>query len=313
VDDRIGINGSTQMEMFPGKKGLYTRINEFLRGTFYRKPQLAYALLAGTAGLFLAAFFGYPLLKIFTFALFEPNFTTEHFREILLDPKGFYLRVFLTTFRIAATVTLLTFVIGYPMAGLLLCARKFWRRILMVCIILPFWTSVLVRTYAWMVLLGRRGMINTMMVQLGILDQPIQLLFNTTGTIIGMTHIMLPYMIFPLYSVMRNIDPQLMSAAYTLGAKPWQAFLKVFFPLSLPGVFGGGLLVFIISLGFFITPALMGGQQDLMVAVLIEGRVMELLQWGLSAALGIVLLAATLLLVLLVRKFMKIEALFGGR
>ena len=313
MDDILGMIGGAQIEVSPGKRGFYARLNEFLGGTFYRRPQLAYALLAGTAGMFLAVFFGYPLLKIFKFALFEPDFTTSHFKEIFLDPNGFYLRVFLTTFRIAATVTLLTFVIGYPMAGLLLCAHRFWQRILMVCIILPFWTSVLVRTYAWMVLLGRRGMINTLMVQLGILDQPLQLLFNTTGTIIGMTHIMLPYMIFPLYSVMRNIDPKLMSAAYTLGAKPWQAFLKVFFPLSLPGVFGGGLLVFIISLGFFITPALMGGQQDLMVAVLIEGRVMELLQWGLSAALGIVLLAATLLLVLLVRRFMKIETLFGGR
>lgn len=305
--------GSTQMEISPGNGGLYTRTNQLLGGIFYRKPQLGYALLAETAGLFLAVFFGYPLLKIFKFAFFEPHFTTEHFQEIFRDPSGHYLRVFLTTFRIAATVTLLTFVIGYPMAGLLLAAGKLWQRILMVCIILPFWTSVLVRTYAWMVLLGRRGVVNTLMLQLGIVDQPVQLLFNTTGTIIGMTHIMLPYMIFPLYSVMRNIDPQLTSAAYTLGARPWQAFLKVFFPLSLPGVFGGGLLVFIISLGFFITPALMGGQQDLMVAVLIEGRVMELLQWGLSAALGLVLLAATLLLVLLVRKFMKIETLFGGR
>ena len=138
---------SAQMEVPPEKRGLYARITEFLGGPFYRKPQLAYALLAGTAGLFVAVFFGYPLLKIFKFALFEPEFTTEHFREIFLDPKGFYLRVFLTTFRIAATVTLLTFVIGYPMAGLLMCASKLWQRILMVCIILPFWTSVLVRKF----------------------------------------------------------------------------------------------------------------------------------------------------------------------
>jgi ABC-type spermidine/putrescine transport system permease subunit I len=297
---------------FPETTDCTTVGSPTIGGIFYRRPQLGYALLAGTAGLFLALFFGYPLLKVLKFALFEPEFTTAHFKEIFQDPSGLYLRVFLTTFRIAATVTLFTFVLGYPMAGLLLCAGKTWQRILMICIILPFWTSVLVRTYAWMVLLGRRGLINTVLTQVGILEEPVQLLFNTTGTIIGMTHIMLPYMIFPLYSVMRNIDPQLMSAAYTLGAKPWQAFLKVFFPLSLPGVFGGGLLVFIISLGFFITPALMGGQKDLMVAVLIEGRVMELLQWGLSAALSLVLLVATLLLVLVVRRFMKLDALFGG-
>jgi ABC-type spermidine/putrescine transport system permease subunit I len=274
---------------------------------------LTYALLTGTAGLFLAAFFGYPLFKILKLAFFEPTLTARHFQEIFLDPQGHYIRVFLTTFRVAAIVTLLTLILGYPMASLLLCAQEKWQKILMICVILPFWTSVLVRTYAWMVLLGRRGLVNAVLIQLGIIDEPVQLLFNTTGTIIGMTHIMLPYMIFPLYSVMRNIDPQLTAAAYTLGARPWQAFLRVFFPLSLPGVFGGGLLVFIISLGFFITPALMGGQKDLMVAVMIERRVMELLQWGLSAALSFVLLAATLLLVVMVRRFMKVETLFGGQ
>ncbi len=301
------------METPPEDQGILPCVRQILGGAFYRHPQLAYALLAGVAGLFLATFFGYPLLKVLKFAFFDPGFTTNYFQEIFQDPKGHYLLVFVTTFRIAATVTILTLIIGYPMAGLLLCTRKKWQKILMICVILPFWTSVLVRTYAWMVLLGRRGLVNTILIQLGLIEGPVQLLFNTTGTIIGMTHIMLPYMIFPLYSVMQNINPQLMAAAYTLGAKPWQAFLKVFFPLSLPGVFGGGLLVFIISLGFFITPALMGGQQDLMVAVLIERRVMELLQWGLSAALSLVLLAATLFLVMLVRRFMRLETLLGGR
>jgi len=301
------------METPPKKKGIHSRFPALLGGTSYRHPQLSYALLAGAAGAFLAIFFGYPLLNVLRFAFFHPDLTGEHFREIFQDPAGHYLRVFMTTFRVAGIVTLLTLILGYPMASLLLRAQEKWQKILMICVILPFWTSVLVRTYAWMVLLGRRGLINDVLIQLGLIDGPVQLLFNTTGTIIGMTHIMLPYMIFPLYSVMRNIDPQLTAAAYTLGARPWQAFLRVFFPLSLPGVFGGGLLVFIISLGFFITPALMGGQKDLMVAVLIERRVMELLQWGLSAALSLVLLAATLLLVMVVRRFMKVETLFGGR
>lgn len=309
------MNSSCGNEMVspPKKKGISFRPAGLLGGAFYRHPQLTYALLAGTAGLFLAALFGYPLFRVLKLAFFHPKFTTEHFQEIFQDPHGHYIGVFLTTFRVAGTVTLLTLILGYPMASLLLYASERWQRILMVCVILPFWMSVLVRTYAWMVLLGRRGLINAILIQLGLIDGPVQLLFNTTGTMIGMTHIMLPYMIFPLYSVMRNIDPNLTAAAYTLGAKPWQAFLRVFFPLSLPGVFGGGLLVFIISLGFFITPALMGGHKDLMVAVLIERRVMELLQWGLSAALSLVLLAATLLLVLLVQRFMKVETLFGGR
>ena len=279
-----------------------------LGGVFYRSPQLTYSLLAGTAGIYLLIFFGYPLLGILKLAFDGP-----FFQEVFQDPGGLYLKSFFVTFRNAAFVTLFTLLLGYPMAGLLLKANERWQKILTVCILLPFWTSVLVRTYAWMVLLGRNGMINAMLIKIGIVSSPLQLIFNTPGTLIGMTHIMLPYMIFPLYSVMRNIDPRVMAAAYNLGAKPWQAFLKVFFPLSLPGVFGGSILVFIISLGFFITPALMGGQQDLMVAVLIERRVMQLLQWGLSAALSLVLLTATLLLVLIVRRFMKIQALFGGR
>ena len=279
-----------------------------LGGLFYRRPQLAYSLLAGTAGIYLLVFFGYPLLGILKLAFDGP-----HFQEVFQDPGGLYLKSFFVTFRNAAFVTLSTLLLGYPMAGLLLKANERWQKILTVCILLPFWTSVLVRTYAWMVLLGKNGLINAALLKTGLVSSPVQLIFNTPGTLIGMTHIMLPYMIFPLYSVMRNIDSRVMAAAYNLGAKPWQAFLKVFFPLSLPGVFGGSILVFIISLGFFITPALMGGQQDLMVAVLIERRVMQLLQWGLSAALSLVLLAATLLLVLLVRRFMKVQALFGGR
>jgi putative spermidine/putrescine transport system permease protein len=297
----------------PPEKRLGSGFAGILGGISYRHPEGTYALLAGVAGLYLIAFFGYPLLGILKLAFFSPSFTLEHFREIFQDPKGYYLYVFLTTFRIAATITVLTLVLGYPMAALLLTAQERWQKILTICILLPFWTSVLVRTYAWMVLLGRYGVINTVLVKAGILNAPVQLLFNPTGSVIGMTHIMLPYMIFPLYSVMRNIDPRLMSAAYNLGAKPWQAFFKVFLPLSLPGVFGGGILVFIISLGFFITPKLMGGQQELMVAVLIERRVMDLLQWGLSAALSLVLLVATLLLVLVVRRFMKVQALLGGR
>jgi putative spermidine/putrescine transport system permease protein len=305
MDDLVGSNTRKQPGSLP--RGSEEGLIRSLGRIFYQHPQLTYSLLAGTAAFYLLLFFGYPLAGILKFA-----FEDKHFQEIFQDPKGLYLKSFYVTFRNAGLVTLFCLLLGYPMAVLLLKAQERWQKILTICILLPFWTSVLVRTYAWMILLGRNGLINMVLMKSGIIQSPIQLMFNTTGTLIGMTHIMLPYMIFPLYSVMRNIDPRLMPAAYNLGAKPWQAFLKVFFPLSLPGVLGGGILVFIISLGFFITPALMGGQQDLMVAVLIERRVMQLLQWGLSGALSLVLLVATLLLVLVVRRFMKIQTLFGG-
>lgn len=281
-------------------------------GFFYRRPGIAYAGLAGIAVVFLFIFFGYPLTRILKIAFFNPDLTWENFRIIFKDPQGLYLNVFFTTFRIAGIVTLLTFVLGYPLAALLVHAKGRWQQVIIICVLLPFWTSVLVRTYAWMVLLGRRGLVNSALMTLGIIDAPVQLVFNSTGTIIGMTHIMLPYMVFPLYSVMNTIDAGLIKAAYNLGAKPWQAFLKIFFPLTLPGVFGGGLIVFVVSLGFFITPALLGGQKDIMVAVLIERQVMETLEWGLSAALSLILLTATLLLAVTVRRFMKVEGMFEG-
>lgn len=274
---------------------------------FYRNPQLAYAALAGLAGVFLIIFFGLPLTRILKQAFFSPTLTWTHFNEIFSDPDGLFLGVFLTTFRVSATVALISLLLGYPMAALLLRAQNRLRQVLFICILLPFWTSVLVRTYAWMILLGKNGLVNAMLVGMGIIDEPVQLIFNTTGAVIGMTHIMLPYMIFPLYSVMRNIDPALMRAAYNLGAKPWQAFFKVFLPLTLPGIYAGGLIVFVISLGFFITPALMGGQKDIMVAVLIERQVMETLEWGMAAGLSLILLTATLLLTLIMRRFSKAE------
>ena len=286
--------------------------SRIMGGFFYRNPQLSYALISMIAAIFLLVFFGYPLTRILKMAFFNPALTGKFFQEIFQDPHGHYLSVFLTTFRIALTVTFFTMLMGYPMAALLVRAKGRWQQIIIICILLPFWTSVLVRTYAWMILLGRNGIVNSMLTGLGIIDAPIQLIFNSTGSIIGMTQIMLPYMIFPLYSVMKSIDTSVMLAAYNLGAKPWQAFFKVFFPLSLPGVFGGGLIVFVISLGFFITPALMGGQKDIMVAVLIERQVMETLEWGLSAALSLILLVATLLLTLIVRRFTKVEGFLEG-
>ena len=214
----------------PPGTGFISNMAQALGGLFYRHPQWTYGLLSGAAVVFLFAFFGYPLLAVFKLAIFEKGWTGRYFQEIIQSPQ--YLRVFIITFRVAALVTFLTLILGYPMAALLVRARKAWQQILFICILLPFWTSVLVRTYAWMILLGRRGLINQILLDLGLIDAPLQLLFNTTGSVIGMTHIMLPYMIFPIYSVMNNIDPQLLRAAYNLGAKPWQAFIRIFFPLS---------------------------------------------------------------------------------
>ena len=210
-----------------------------------------------------------------------------------MTPRASTCGFFFTTFRIAATVTLLTLVIGYPMAGLLLHARRFWQRILMLCIVLPFWTSVLVRTYAWMVLLGRRGVINTFMLKMGIVDQPVQLLFNTTGTVIGMTHIMLPYMIFPLFSVMRNIDPQLISAALYAGGQALAGLFENLFSPQLAGRLWRGALGLHHFPRFFHHAGTDGRSAGPDGGGAHRGPGDGLLQWGLGAALGIVLLFAT--------------------
>jgi len=179
--------------------------------------------------------------------------------------------------------------------------------------VLPFFTSIIVRTYAWMVLLGRNGIVNQYLTAVGLTDKPLALLYNQGGVLIGMTYVLLPYMVLTVYSVMLGIDPGLIRAAHSLGASRLQAFRRVFLPLSLPGIAGGTLLVFILSLGFFITPALMGGPSDVMIAMLIEREVEITLNWSFASALAVVLLALTLVGFLGYNRIVRLERIFEGR
>jgi ABC-type spermidine/putrescine transport system permease subunit I len=183
----------------------------------------------------------------------------------------------------------------------------------MIIIVLPFFTSIIVRTYAWMVLLGRNGIVNQYLMALHLTDAPLPLLYNQAGVVIGMTYVLLPYMVLTVYSVMRGIDPELVRAAHSLGASRLQAFRRVFLPLSLPGIAGGTLLVFILSLGFFITPALMGGPGDMMIAMLIEREVEITLNWAFASALAVVLLALTLVGFVGYNHIVRLERVFEGR
>jgi putative spermidine/putrescine transport system permease protein/spermidine/putrescine transport system permease protein len=168
-----------------------------------------------------------------------------------------------------------------------------WASLALVAVILPFWTSILVRTYAWMILLQRRGLVNDALQDLGLIDQPLKLAYNFTGTVIGMVHIMLPFFVLPLYATLRSIDRSYLRAAANMGAGPGRAFWTVFFPLSLPGLFAGLTLVFVLCLGFFVTPALLGGGKVIMIAMTIERTVLFYSNWGVAGALGLVLLAVT--------------------
>ena len=232
--------------------------------------------------------------------------------ERLLHPS--YGLTLLTTFQLAFLVTGLCVLLGYPLAYLAAQLSPGWARLVLLCVLFPFWTSLLVRTYAWLVLLQRRGQINTWLQDLGLIDEPLRLVHNFTGTAIGMTHIMLPFMVLPLYAAMRTIDESYMRAAANLGASPVRAFWQIYVPLSLPGLGAGVMVVFVLSLGFYVTPALLGGGRVMMWAMQIERSMAVYADWGAASALGVVLLVITLaMLWLFARLTGAVNAAAGGR
>jgi putative spermidine/putrescine transport system permease protein/spermidine/putrescine transport system permease protein len=216
----------------------------------------------------------------------------ENYRR--LWESSAYVGVLRTTFGIGFLVTGICLVLGYPLAYLLAEVPRRTGAVLMVAVILPYWTSVLVRTYAWLVLLQRRGLVNTVLMSTGIIDEPLRLVHNLTGTVIGMVHIMLPFMVLPLYAAMRAIDRDYLKAAASLGASPTVTFWRVFFPLSLPGTLAGTFLVFVLCLGFYVTPAILGGGRVIMIAQHIQGTLELYAHWGAASALGVLLLVLTL-------------------
>ncbi|ARM10451.1 MULTISPECIES: ABC transporter permease [Rhizobium] len=204
--------------------------------------------------------------------------------------------ILLRTFAVAAVVTLATCLIGLPYAMLAAAASGWRRQLLLAAVLLPLWTSLLVRTAAWYVLLQDKGLINSLLVSLGFLNAPLPLLFNRTGVVIAMTHVLLPFMVLPIYSVLIAIPRNLMPAAASLGARPIRAFLHILLPLALRGIASGGLLVFMAALGYYITPALIGGPKDQMISSVIAFYATGSANWGMAGALGMVLLAVTIVL-----------------
>jgi len=267
-------------------------------------PLLLPALLA------LGTFFVYPLYGILLRSVYKNGYTLESYRQVART--SVYLMVIALTFRTAAVVTLIALLLGYPLAYVLATVRPRLARVLVVIVVLPFLTSIIVRTYAWMVLLGSNGVVNQYLQALGLTHQPLRLLYNQAGVVVGMTYVLLPFMVLTLASVMRGIDPALVRAAHSLGASRWQAFRRVFLPLSAPGIAGGALLVFILSLGFFITPALMGGPSDVMIAMLIEREVEFTLNWSFASALAVILLTLSLVGFAAYYRLMRLERLFEG-
>ena len=213
---------------------------------------------------------------------------------------------------ISLLVTLLVLVLSYPLAYYL-ATHSDWRfSLILFCIVVPYFTSVIVRTYSWMVLLGRNGLVNNLLLTLGVINEPLTLLYSKTGILIGMVYVLLPYMVLTLYASLKAIDPGLMRAARGLGASWWFAFTRVYFPLSLHGVVSGSLIVFILALGFFITPALMGGPSDVMLAMLVERAVEVTFDWASAAIMSLLLLVATLGLYAIYYRVTDLRRMMGG-
>ena len=230
------------------------------------------------------------------------------------DDNAIYRDVIARTFAISGSVMLICLLLGYPLAYWIATAPAATARKLMLLVLLPFWTSLLVRTTAWVVVLQSGGVVNSLLGWLGLVDpaHPIELIHNRIGVLIAMTHILLPFMVLPIFSVMKSIPPNYMRAAASLGAPPLSAFLRVYLPLSLPGVSAGGLLVFILALGYYITPALVGGAQDQMLSYFIAYFASQVTNWGMAAALSATLLVLVLILYAVYHRIVGIDKLRMG-
>ena len=244
-------------------------------------------------------------------SVYHDGFTLENYRRIWSE--DIYWRSFALTFEISLLVTLLALLLGYPIAYAASVTPKRWSIIILALVVLPFWTSVLVRAYAWLALLQRTGVINQLLRQLGVIDEPLALVHNSFGTIVATLHILLPFMVLPLYATMQQIPRDLMQAGASLGAGPMLTFWRIFLPLSLPGVLAGSTLVFVLTLGFYITPELLGGGRTIMISMLVSRNVELYDQWGAASAVGVVLLVAVGLIFFAVSRFVPLDRVLGQK
>ena len=270
-----------------------------------------WSLLVLPAVVFLTVFFLAPLVTMSIRSVTDPpDAGLSNYARFFADEA--FLRVLVNTFWIALVSTVTCLVVGYPFAYLMTVVPGRVAGLLLIAVLLPFWSSLLVRTFAWQVILRDTGIINRFLLDLGLISSPLTLIRTTAGVILGMSHILLPFMVLPLYAVMRRIDPEYGRAAANLGASPTSAFLRVFVPLSLPGVVAGSLLVFVLALGFYITPALLGGLHDQMISQLIVQQVQQRLDWGFGTAMSVILMVITLVILLVASRVIRLRDVFGS-
>jgi putative spermidine/putrescine transport system permease protein len=266
-------------------------------------------LLLAPAVLVVTALLLAPLLWLAWQSVYATGFTFENYARIFNE--ALYWRSFLLTFRLSFEVTVFTLLMGYPVAYAAAALPRRWSLLVLAMVIVPFWTSVLVRSYAWLVLLQRTGVVNSTLRSLGLIDAPLALANNEIGTLIATVHILLPFMVLPLYAALRAIPDDYVRAARMLGAGSLSVFRHVVLPLSLSGISSGCLMVFLLAIGFFVTPALIGGPQQMMLATLVQQQVTELLNWPFAGALVGVLLAFVLVLVVLFNRVVRLDRFVG--
>lgn len=282
------------------------------------RPFLRGFVLVGPAGIWLLLFMVVPLALVLTysFCTYRPGgemewvFTLENYARFMSQPV--YGRILVNSFSVGLQTTLLALLVSYPTAYYL-ARRPSGSNFLIFLIIVPFWTSYLIRIFSWMLILMERGVLNSVLLGLGIISQPVRLLFTPLAVVLGMTYSALPFMILPIYSVLRGIHPDLVQAAKTLGANDWQAFLEVTLPLSMPGVMAGAVMVFIQGAGNFLAPAILGGTGADLMANVIANRFIEAFNWPFGSALSMVFLVVMLFFLLLVHKWTALESIYGPR
>lgn len=260
---------------------------------------------------FLAVVFVAPLAMLIVKSVTDPTLSLDNYHQIFAE--SLYLKILTNTFVIALSVTAVTLLLAYPYAYLMTIATPVWRTVLLLLVLVPFWTSVLVRSFALVLLLRDTGLLNTIAQDVGLISEPFPIMRTMKGVIFGMVQVALPFAVLPIYATMRNIDTRLTKAAQGLGDRPSGAFWRVFVPLSMPGVAAGVLLTFIQALGYYITPAMLGGPKDTMIGELIVQQVSTVLQFGFAAALAVLLLGTTFVLLAIAGRFMNLERMLMGR
>jgi putative spermidine/putrescine transport system permease protein len=277
----------------------------------HRREQALMLALASPALLVILLLIVLPVSWLAWQSIYQDGFTLENYRRILSE--DIYWRSFFLTFEISLLVTVLALLLGYPVAYAASAVSKGWSVLILALVILPFWTSVLVRAYAWLALLQRTGVINQFLQYLGLIEDPLALVHNTFGTVVATVHILLPFMVLPLYGTMQKIPNDLIQAGASLGGSPSHTFWRIFLPLSLPGVLAGATLVFVLCLGFYITPELLGGGRTVMVSMLVSRNVELYNQWGAASAVGVVLLIGVFAIFLIVSRFIPLDRVLGQK